>query len=268
MLYVEGLDIEPVVLGDSDQLSVGDWAICIGNPLSFTGTTTVGVISALNREVTSSATDAYGKRAVNTMIQTDAAINAGNSGGGMFNVAGELIGIPSMKYTGSMFTGSTVEGIGMAIPINEAKDLINDVLAGNGNVESSASSSSQSSASISTGDKPRIGVTVSNLNPNSYAVAYNLIPTGAYVQDVESGSPAEKAGVQVADIVVEVDGTRVSSMEEMTAILQSKQAGDTATLKVYRVEGGLDSYEDQTSIPDGEYIDLTVELAMLDAAAQ
>ena len=268
VLYVEDLDIEPVVLGDSDQLSVGDWAICIGNPLSFTGTTTVGVISALNREVTSSSTDAYGKRAVNTMIQTDAAINAGNSGGGMFNVAGELIGIPSMKYTGSMFSGATVEGIGMAIPINEAKDLINDVLAGNGNVESSASSSSQSSASISTGDKPRIGVTVSNLNPNSYAVAYNLIPTGAYVQDVESGSPAEKAGVQVADIVVEVDGTRVSSMEEMTAILQSKQAGDTATLKVYRVEGGLDSYEDQTSIPDGEYIDLTVELAMLDAAAQ
>ena len=85
---------------------------------------------------------------------------------------------------------------------------------------------------------------------------------------MESGSPAEKAGVQVADIVVEVDGTRVSSMEEMTSILQSKQAGDTATLKVYRVEGGLDSYEDQTSIPDGEYIDLTVELAMLDAAAQ
>ena len=268
VLYVEDLDIEPVVLGDSDQLSVGDWAICIGNPLSFTGTTTVGVISALNREITSDSTDEYGKRAVNTMIQTDAAINAGNSGGGMFNVAGELIGIPSMKYTGSMFTGSTVEGIGMAIPINEAKDLINDVLSGNGNVEGSTSNSTQGSASISTGDKPRIGVTVSNLNPNSYDVANNLIPTGAYVQDVESGSPAEKAGVQVADIVVEVDGTRVSSMEEMTSILQSKQAGDTATLKVYRVEGGLDSYEDQTSIPDGEYIDLTVELAMLDAAAQ
>ena len=78
VLYVADLDIEPVVLGDSDQLAVGDWAICIGNPLSFTGTTTVGVISALNREVTSSSTDAYGKRAVNTMIQTDAAINAGN----------------------------------------------------------------------------------------------------------------------------------------------------------------------------------------------
>lgn len=267
VLYVADLDIEPVVLGDSDQLAVGDWAICIGNPLSFTGTTTVGVISALNREITSDSTDEYGKRAVNTMIQTDAAINAGNSGGGMFNVAGELIGIPSMKYTGSMFTGSTVEGIGMAIPINEAKELINDVLAGNGNVES-ASGTTQSSQSISTGDTPRIGVSVSNLNPNSYAVAYNLIPNGAYVVEVESGSPAEQAGMLVDDIVVSVDGTRISSKEEMTSILQSKQAGDTATLKVYRVEGGLDSYEDQTAIPDGEYIDLTVELAMLDAAAQ
>ena len=267
VLYVEDLDIEPVVLGDSDQLSVGDWAICIGNPLSFTGTTTVGVISALNREITSDSTDEYGKRAVNTMIQTDAAINAGNSGGGMFNVAGELIGIPSMKYTGSMFTGSTVEGIGMAIPINEAKELINDVLAGNGNVES-ASGTTQSSQSISTGDTPRIGVSVSNLNPNSYAVAYNLIPNGAYVLEVESGSPAEKAGMLVDDIVVSVDGTRISSKEEMTSILQSKQAGDTVILKVYRVEGGLSSYDDQTSLPDGEYIDLTVELAILDVAAQ
>ncbi len=267
VLYVEDLDIEPVVLGDSDQLSVGDWAICIGNPLSFTGTTTVGVISALNREITSDSTDEYGKRAVNTMIQTDAAINAGNSGGGMFNVAGELIGIPSMKYTGSMFTGRTVEGIGMAIPINEAKELINDVLAGNGNVES-ASGTTQSSQSISTGDTPRIGVSVSNLNPNSYAVAYNLIPNGAYVVEVESGSPAEQAGMLVDDIVVSVDGTRISSKEEMTSILQSKQAGDTVILKVYRVEGGLSSYDDQTSLPDGEYIDLTVELAILDVAAQ
>ena len=172
-----------------------------------------------------------------------------------------------MKYTGSMFTGSTVEGIGMAIPINEAKELINDVLAGNGNVES-ASGTTQSSQSISTGDTPRIGVSVSNLNPNSYAVAYNLIPNGAYVLEVESGSPAEQAGMLVDDIVVSVDGTRISSKEEMTSILQSKQAGDTVILKVYRVEGGLSSYDDQTSLPDGEYIDLTVELAILDVAAQ
>lgn len=269
VLYVADLDIEPVVLGDSDQLNVGDWAICIGNPLSFTGTTTVGVISALNREVTSSTTDAYGKRTTNTMIQTDAAINAGNSGGGMFNVAGELIGVPSMKYTGSVYSGSTVEGIGMAIPINECKQLINDVLAGNGNVQSSASATDDaSSASITSGNKPRIGVTVTNLNTSSYALANGLLPNGAYVKEVEAGSPAENAGIEVGDIVVEVDGTVITSTTQMVSLLQSKEAGDEVSVKVYRVEGGLDSVEDQTNIPDGDYIDLKVELALLDDVQQ
>ena len=269
VMYVEDLDIEPVVLGDSDALSIGDWAICIGNPLSFTGTTTVGVISALNRTVKSSATDAYGKRATNTMIQTDAAINAGNSGGGMFNVAGELVGIPSMKYTGSVYSGNTVEGIGMAIPINEAKQLINDVLAGNGNVSSSpADGQNGNSGSVTSSGKPRIGVTVTNLNANNYAVANGLLPNGAYVKEVEVGSPAEKAGIQVADIVVEVDGTVVTSTTQMVSILQQKQAGDTVNVKVYRIEGGLDKVEDQTNMPEGEYIDLKVELAMLDDVQQ
>ena len=269
VLYVADLDIEPVVLGDSDQLSVGDWAICIGNPLSFTGTTTVGIISALNREITSSTTDAYGKRTTNTMIQTDAAINAGNSGGGMFNVAGELIGVPSMKYTGSVYSGSTVEGIGMAIPINECKQLINDVLAGNGNVQSSASATDDaSSAAITSGNKPRIGVTVTNLNTSSYALANGLLPNGAYVKEVEAGSPAENAGIQVGDIVVEVDGTVITSTTQMVSLLQSKEAGDEVSVKVYRVEGGLDSVEDQTNIPDGDYIDLKVELALLDDVQQ
>ncbi len=269
VMYVEDLDIEPVLLGDSDKLIVGDWAICIGNPLSFTGTTTVGVISALNRTVKSSATDAYGKRATNTMIQTDAAINAGNSGGGMFNVAGELVGIPSMKYTGSVYSGNTVEGIGMAIPINEAKQLINDVLAGNGNVSSSpADGQNGNSGSVTSSGKPRIGVTVTNLNANNYAVANGLLPNGAYVKEVEVGSPAEKAGIQVADIVVEVDGTVVTSTTQMVSILQQKQAGDTVNVKVYRIEGGLDKVEDQTNMPEGEYIDLKVELAMLDDVQQ
>lgn len=267
VLYVDGLDLEPVVLGDSDQLAVGDWAICIGNPLSFTGTTTVGVISALNREVTSSATDAYGKRAVNTMIQTDAAINSGNSGGGMFNVAGELIGIPSMKYTGSMFSGSTVEGIGMAIPINEAKELINQVLAGEGNVQSTPSGTTANSG-VTSGNGPRIGVTVAAVNSASYAASNGLIPTGVYISEVEEGAPAEKAGIQVGDIVVEVDGTRVTKTEEMTGILKAKQAGDTVEIKLYRVEGGLNNVEDYTKMPEGEYMTLTVELALLDAVQQ
>ncbi len=268
VLKVEGLELEPVVLGDSDVLNVGDWAICIGNPLSFTGTTTVGVISALNREVKSSATDAYGKRTTNTMIQTDAAINAGNSGGGMFNVAGELIGIPSMKYTGSAYTGSSVEGIGMAIPINEAKTLINDVLNGKGNVSADNSvDNASSSAGIAAGNGPRIGVTVSNMNTGNYAVANGILPTGAYVTVVEPGSPAEKAGLQKGDIIVEVNGTVITTTTQMINILQAKQAGDSVAIKIYRVEG-LDEIQNYDDIPDGEYMDLTVELAMLDNVKQ
>ena len=270
VLKVDGLELEPVVLGDSDVLNVGDWAICIGNPLSFTGTTTVGVISALNREVTSSATDAYGKRTTNTMIQTDAAINSGNSGGGMFNVAGELIGIPSMKYTGSVYSGNTVEGIGMAIPINEAKSLINDVLAGKGNVSASSESGNTSSSkdAITAENGPRLGVTVTNMNTSNYAVANGVLPIGAYVSAVESGSPAEKAGIAVGDIVVEVDGTVIKSTNQMISVLREKQAGDQVNVKVYRVEGGLDGVQDYSNIPQGEYIELTAELAILDNVKQ
>ena len=262
VLYVDGLDIEPVVLGDSDALSIGDWAICIGNPLSFTGTTTVGVISALNREVSGSSTDAYGKRVTNTMIQTDAAINAGNSGGGMFNVAGELIGIPSMKYTSSAFSQGTVEGIGMAIPVNVAKTLIQDVLDGKGNVQSAPSK-----AGITSSGKPRLGVTVANMNTSHYIVANGLLPNGAYVREVEAGSPAEKAGIQVGDIIVEIDGNVITKNTQMTSYLQSKQAGDRVKIKVYRVEGGLDNVEGN-DIPDGDYIDLEAELAILDDVRQ
>lgn len=261
VMYVDGLDLEPVVLGDSDQLQVGDWAICIGNPLSFTGTTTVGVISALNRAVSGNSTDAYGKRTTNTMIQTDAAINSGNSGGGMFNVAGELIGIPSMKYTGSAYSSASVEGIGMAIPINEAKDLINDVLAGKGNVQSTPDTSS---SSVSSGSRPRLGVTVQNVNSSNYAVANGLLPVGAYVAEVEAGSPAESAGIQVGDIIVDVDGNVIKSITELTNYLSGKAENDQVEVKVYRVEGGLNNVEDYQNMPDGEYIDLTVTLAILD----
>lgn len=267
VLKVNGsFPIEPVVLGDSDVLNVGDWAICIGNPLSFTGTTTVGVISALNREITNSTTDVYGRRtdSVNLMIQTDAAINAGNSGGGMFNVAGELIGVPSMKYTGSYMSATSVEGIGMAIPINVAKPLIEDVLAGK---TTDAQANNAGNTSLTTAEKPRIGVTVANLNTNLAAVVNGVLPNGAYITEVEAGSPAERAGLVAGDIVVEVDGTIIKNTTEMINILQNKQAGDTAAMKVYRVEG-LNDMESFEEIPDGEYIDVTVELAILDSVAQ
>ncbi len=271
VLKVDNLDIAPVTLGDSDLLNVGDWAICIGNPLSFTGTTTVGVISALNREVTSENYDKYGRRedVVNYMIQTDAAINAGNSGGGMFNVAGELIGVPSMKYTGSYYSTTTVEGIGMAIPINVAKPLINDVL--NGTVSSDNSTATVNTgvnSSSSSDSKPRIGVTVTNAtNFSSYAVQEGVIPNGAYVTNVESGSPADKAGLQAGDIIVEADGTVITSTSQLITILQAKNAGDTVAIKIYRVDG-ITEAQSIDDIQDGQYIDLTVSLAILDNVQQ
>lgn len=268
VLKVENLDIAPVTLGDSDKLSVGDWAICIGNPLSFTGTTTVGVISALNREVTSENYDVYGRRQdlVNYMIQTDAAINAGNSGGGMFNVAGELIGVPSMKYTGSYYSSTTVEGIGMAIPINAAKTLIDDVLAGKTTGDTSSNDTTVNSNTDNS--KPRIGVTVTNAtNFSSYAVQEGIIPNGAYVTDVEDGSPADKAGIQKGDIIVQADGTVITSTSQLISILQAKNVGDNAQIKLYRSEGIADatSIDD---IKDGEYKDVTVTLAILDNVKQ
>lgn len=267
VLKVEDLPLEPVVLGDSDALKVGDWAICIGNPLDFTGTTTVGVISALNREITSKSTDAYGRKTnnVNRMIQTDAAINAGNSGGGMFNVAGELVGVPSMKYTGSYYSTSTVEGIGMAIPINVAKPLIEEVLSGK-TVANGASSadSTKDSSSVAPESRPRMGVKVQTISAsNSGAVAAGALPTGAYISEVEKDSPAEKAGLQVKDIVVEVDGTIVSSSQEMVNAMASKKAGDTVEIKYFRMEGDESKWESYDDI-QGDYHTVTVELAMLD----
>lgn len=268
VLKVEDLPLEPVVLGDSDALKVGDWAICIGNPLRFTGTTTVGVISALNREVTSKSTDAYGRRTnnVNLMIQTDAAINAGNSGGGMFNVAGELVGVPSMKYTGSYYSAATVEGIGMAIPINAAKPLIEEVLSGKTVTNGTSADSSKDSGSVAPEARPRMGVQVKTISAsNSGAVAAGALPSGAYIDEVEKNSPAEKAGLKADDIVVEVDGNIISTSQEMVNALASKKAGDSVEIKYFRMEGDQSKWESYDDI-QGDYHTVTVELAMLDEA--
>ena len=269
VLEVKKLKIQPVTIGDSDVLNVGDWAICIGHPLSFTGTTTVGIISALNREMKNASTDIYGRRTenVNAMIQTDAAINAGNSGGGMFNVAGELVGIPSMKITSSYYSSSTVEGIGMAIPINAAKPLIREAVEGKTIKSDDEKPEEKTDEIVTVGGKPRIGVTVGDLNSSSSAVMSGILPRGAYIQEVESGSPADKAGLKPGDIVVEVDGTVITGSNRMISLLQAKEAGQTVDMKIYRVEGleGVQNYRD---IPDGEYMDFVVELAILDNVKQ
>lgn len=265
------LKLSPVTLGDSDTLQVGDWAICIGNPLGeqFSGTVTTGIVSALDRAVSSSSTDKYGRKATvtNSMIQTDAAINSGNSGGGMFNTNGELMGIPTLKYTGSAYSGSTVEGIGMCIPINAAKPLIEDVLSGAVTSSNANQATAGTAADTTLAGKPRMGVTATSMNTSSAALINGILPSGAYVTEVEADSPAEQAGLQVGDIIVDINDTVITSSKQLQSLVLSMQAGDTLKVKVYRVPGLADLTAND-DIPDGEYIDLEVTLAVVDATKQ
>ncbi len=270
IVQASDLNLPAVALGDSDTLQVGDWAICIGNPLGeqFAGTVTVGIVSALNREVSSSSTDKYGRKetTVNSMIQTDAAINSGNSGGGMFNTNGELMGIPTLKYTGSAYSGTTVDGIGMCIPINAAKPLIEEVLSGKVTSSSSSTSSGNSTTSM-TMSRARMGISSSTMNTSHPAVSNGTLPNGAYVAAVEDNGPAAKAGMQVGDIIVDVDGTVITSSTQLQSVVFSHSSGDTLTVKVYRVPG-LADLGSNDEIPDGEYIDLTVTLEVIDETNQ
>ena len=271
VLYVPGLPLEPVEIGDSDALQVGDWAINIGNAIGFTGTVTAGIISALDREIESDSesVDRFGRKstAVNTMIQTDAAINSGNSGGGMFNVAGQLVGIPTLKYSGSRFSsGASVESIGMCIPINEAKPLIEEAL--NSDVSANAEQAgTQDTAADNTAKdrkgKPRLGVTVTTLPETN-----GILPYGAYIIEVEAGSPAEKAGLLAGDIIVEVNGTVVKDTNGMMDSLEPFSAGDSVTLTVWRPTEVNDAEKADIST-EGTYVEnITVELAMLDGVSQ
>ena len=268
VLYVPGLPLDPVELGDSDELEIGDWVVNIGNPIGFTGTATAGIVSGINREIPGdgSTLDKYGRstRIVNSMIQTDAAINSGNSGGGMFNTAGQLVGIPTLKYTGSRYSGNaTVESIGMCIPINEAKDVIEKALSGQNEAAETAKDETKPEDAASTGGltgKPRMGIVVSNMRDTN-----GQLPKGVYVSEVEAGSPAEKAGFKAGDIIVEVNGEIITTTEEEMAIVGQLKEGDEVAVKVFRPErvtesGGISR--------EGEYVDLTVTLAIIDNVAQ
>ena len=273
VLYAPELKIQPVELGNSDDLVIGDWAILIGNPLGFTGSVTAGIVSALDREVESNdkvTTDKYGRSTsvVNKMIQTDAAINSGNSGGGMFNVLGQLVGIPTLKYSGSRYSNSaSVENIGMCIPINEAKDVIEQAL--KADVNAPAVSTKNEDANGETSEtkenlkgKPRMGVTVSGLRNTN-----GQLPNGAYVISVDAGSPAEAAGVLPGDIIVELNGQVITTVSDMTGLIAQMKEGDQLQVKVFRPETVVDAENVQIST-DGNYVDLTLTLAVVDAVAQ
>ena len=260
ILHVNDLPLTAVTLGDSDQLQVGEWAVVIGNPLGeeFARTVTVGVVSALDREVTDTTYDRYGRKTsiTNTMIQVDAAISSGNSGGGMFNTLGQLMGIPARKYTASALSSASIDNIGMCIPINVAKPLIQEVLENYTGNDSAATSKGTTGSESSS--KPTLGVTIST------QLSGDKLPQGALVRKVDANSNAANGGIQPGDVIVEVNGTVVSSTAELKSIISACKEGDTITVKVFRAEGMAEQAEnnslDLSKVGDGEYIDLTITM--------
>ena len=275
VLHVPGLPLDPVEMGDSDQLVVGDWAICIGNAIGFSGTVTAGIISALDREIEGETvkTDRFGRRTsvVNTMIQVDAAINSGNSGGGMFNTAGQLVGIPTLKYSGSRYSsGASVESIGMCIPINEAKDVINEALKNAPEEQQTENAEAdEKGTAAQTGDrtgKPRLGVSVPS--GNQQISSGGVWPNGAYIVSVEEGSPAEEAGIKAGDILVELNGEVISSSSDLMNGLEPFKDGDTVTVTVWRPDVVEDAEKGRISYA-GNYVEnIQVTLKVLDNIAQ
>ena len=204
----EDVNLQAVEVGSSDALKVGDQVVAIGNPLGeLTSTLTVGYVSAKERDVTTDGTTI-------NMIQTDAAINSGNSGGPLFNSKGEVVGITTAKYSGNSSSGATIEGIGFAIPIDDVMPLVNDLM-NYGYINSAY-----------------LGVMVSNTDEST--AAYYGLPVGAYVQEVTPGYCAEKAGLQAKDIIVAIGSHKVKNVSELTKALRKFKAGETTTLTVYR----------------------------------
>lgn len=202
-------EIKVASLGDSDKTKVGETAIAIGNALGYGQSVTVGHVSALNRELAVEDSSM-------TLMQTDAAINPGNSGGALLNAKGEVIGINSAK------TATTeVEGMGYAIPISDALPIIDDLMNGTNKSE---------------GDGAYLGIIGENIT-SAYAQRFNM-PQGVYITQVAEGSPADKSGLVAGMIIVEFDGQKIETKEDLTNVIGSAKAGDKVTAVVYVNQNG------------------------------
>ena len=222
LLKVEAMGLQPVIIGSSDALVVGDQVVAIGNPLGeLTSTQTVGYISAKDRDIT---TDGI---TIN-MMQTDAAINPGNSGGPLFNMKGEVVGITTAKYSGTTNSGASIEGIGFAIPIDDVMGMLSD-LKEHGYVTGAY-----------------LGVSVRSMDPE-VAKAYGL-PTGAQVVTADPGSCAQKAGIQEMDIIVKLGEHEISDINDLLRALRKFKPGDTTTIQVWRAG----AYKDLTITLDAK----------------
>lgn len=203
VLKIDKSGLTAAEFADSDEAIVGEFAMAVGSPLGLDTTVTTGIISAVDREVESDGT-------TYVCIQTDAAINSGNSGGALVNSDGKVIGINTLKLS-----GSGVEGIGFAIPINSTQDVIDDLI------------------EYKKVLRPYIGIGGINLDENTVK-QYKLPCLGVYIKSVEDFSPAEKAGLQPGDIITHADGKEISNMDELNEIKNTHKIGDTMTLKINR----------------------------------
>ena len=210
VIKIDADGLTPATVGNSDSLKVGQSVMAVGNPLGeLGGTVTGGMISALNRSVT-----IQGSSSVNTMslIQMDASVSPGNSGGGLFNMNGELVGIVNAKSS-----SSDAEGLGFAIPINDAIKVAQELLE-NGDV---------------TG-RPYLGITYLAVTDAQTASQLGVNAYGVYVVEVVKGGPAEKAGLQAGDRIVSVDGTEIASKDDLGTLMQKHAAGDTLSITIAR----------------------------------
>lgn len=206
LLKIEATGLTPAVLGDSDNVQVGEVVIAVGNPMgTLGGTVTDGIVSALNRDISVEGNQM-------TLMQTSAAISPGNSGGGLFNTNGELIGIVNAKYS-----DEDAEGLGFAIPVNTMKTVVQDLLE-NGYV---------------TG-RPALGITVITVGDVQTAMQYGVSSLGVYVNSVDEGSGAEAAGMKAGDRIVSIGTQLVESTDDVTNALKSYNVGDVVEVQVDR----------------------------------
>ena len=231
--------VEPIPMGDSDALQIGELAICIGNPGTalevLYGTVTAGIISGLQREDINAGNF---QRYIN-VIQTDAPINSGNSGGALLNARGELVGIPTLKF-GLSYT-NVYEGLSFCIPISAVKGYI-DQLIDNGKVV-----------------RPRMGVTVATIDGPEEAMR-RYPPCGAQIVTVEADAPAEKAGLKENDVITEINGNRVHSASEVVNEVDKCADGEKVKIKYYRYNYNAEG----TLIPGFEELETELNLQMLD----
>ena len=196
--------IKVAKIGDSDELKVGEGIIAIGNALGYGQSVTTGVVSALNREV---STDSY----VQDMIQIDAAINGGNSGGALLNSKGEVVGINSVKYSSKSSSSASIEGMGFAIPISDVDSIIEKLINGEDDDEG-----------VALGIEGYMTSSMSN---------YNL-PEGFYITKIASNSNAEKSELEIGNIITEIDSNKVTSTESLRKVINKKEKGDKVVLKI------------------------------------